>query len=667
MEQSLTTTLGYSAAIPFFWPSFQPSDSALPQAGADLETEIAAVVFGLAAGADDVIDLHLIGHSRGAVVISKAMQDLLASAAWAPDSPLSRGYVKMTLLDPHPANNDYGLNASINPLAAVAGLPLAGYLGFQAAVHDPPVVVPARVNEAELYYQQNSFWSSPGKEFLVNLQGLGVDGITVQDPVATAFSPQILDQPGIGHSEVHEWYQAVKINGGKYVPLQSVPNEILNVTQDLLDSFLDVFDPLLPSYTPLQPPSGLSVPIDIEADLAPGVQVNEANFVVPAGIRLTINGGVWHGGSPALTLGSGDLTITGATFVNDTDAPTILVTGGRLTLRNDIIQESTGYSQAAISVTGGSVDLGTATDPGGNTININGAGAFIRNTTPSPVVAVGDTFEVDGQVTVWPIPLTVNTRSSLILAGNSLPPLTGSVNGTPFTGSIAYTTAYGDTVTVTLSTTATAGSPAGQYAVTATLSGADAADFVIDPATSMMGTMYVVSVGADPSSSTGAQPVTFWDNKGNAKLITAADLSSLDALNLVSKGGSAFDPRSVAQLQAWLSTSPNATTAYRLGVQLATMDLNVLAGNVQATDLVYAGGLLPYSSAYGITGLTSGGFIDVRDLMNAANAVLAQVNPGAPSGDPNRTYEAALAQVLQSADGNTDFVQQDLIWNLIGL
>src|SRR5205807_10375054 len=114
--------------------------------------------------------------------------------------------------------------------------------------------------------------------------------------------------------------------------------------------------------------------------------------------------------------------------------------------------------------------------------------------------------------------------------------------------------------------------------LTATLSGASTGNYLIDPTTSHFGTLYVVSVGADPTSTTGAQSVAFWDNKGNAKLITAADLSSLDALNLVTQGGAAFDPRSVQQLQAWLSISPNATTAYQLAVQLAAMDLNVLAG-----------------------------------------------------------------------------------------
>jgi hypothetical protein len=97
------------------------------------------------------------------------------------------------------------------------------------------------------------------------------------------------------------------------------------------------------------------------------------------------------------------------------------------------------------------------------------------------------------------------------------------------------------------------------------------------------------------------------------------------------------------------------------------MDLNVLAANVQAADLVYAGGLLPYAGAYGITGLTSGGFIDVQDLMNAANAVLTQANAGDPAHDANQAVEAALTQALQAADGNADFVQQDALWNLFGV
>jgi Periplasmic copper-binding protein (NosD) len=408
-------------------------------------------------------------------------------------------------------------------------------------------------------------------------------------------------------------------------------------------------------------------------DLQLSGKVSQVTVNAPPNLTLYINGLLTPAGTtldpdvPALVVNSGNVIVSHVTFTESGDAATILVTGGSLTLRNDVVQESTGYRDAAISITGGTVDLGTATDPGGNTLNINGIGAFIYNTTVNAISAVGDAFEINGQVTAWPAPLSVSTNSSLMLVGNSPPPLTGSVNGTAFTGAITYTTAYGDTVTVTLSTTATSASPVGQYAVIATLSGASAGNFVIDPATSTVGTMYVVSVGADPTSTTGAKSVVFWDNKGNAKLITTADLSSLDALNLVKQGGAAFDPKAVQQLQAWLSISPNATTAYQLAVDLAVMDLNVLAGNVQATDLIFAGALLPYAGADAISGLTSGGFIDVQSLMSAANAVLSQVNPGDPSGDPNQAYEAALAQVLQAADGNTDFVQQEVVWNLFGL
>src|SRR5262249_18405400 len=155
---------------------------------------------------------------------------------------------------------------------------------------------------------------------------------------------------------------------------------------------------------------------------------NKAALSIPQGIRVQINGGTWYGGSPALTLSSRDLTISDATFVNSTNAPTILVTGGKLTLRNDMIQKSTGYPQAPTSLTAsGTVDLGSATDPGGNTINVNGAGTFFSNTTSGPVNPVGDTFERNGQGSAWPAPLTVTTSNSIMLRGNNPPPL-----GSPF-------------------------------------------------------------------------------------------------------------------------------------------------------------------------------------------------------------------------------------------
>jgi uncharacterized delta-60 repeat protein len=408
--------------------------------------------------------------------------------------------------------------------------------------------------------------------------------------------------------------------------------------------------------------TGVSQPVTIVLDLGGGTYSTDGVAYSPSdpataqNVTFIIQNGTLDPSFPALTVSGGQVIVRDCALITTGDAPTVLVTGGSLTLRDDTIQETAGYGDPAIFITGGTLDLGTATSPGGNAIDIHSGGTFLSNTTGNPISKVGDVFRML---------VTVNINSSLMLAGNNPPPLTGSVFGTPFTGSTTYTAPNGESVTITLGTTATSASPVGQYAITATLSGPNASDFVIDPFASTVGTLYVVSVGADPSGS-GAQAVTFWDNKGNAKLITAADLSSLDALNLVNQGKAAFDPRSVAQLQAWLSVSPNATAAYQLAVQLAALDLNVLAGYVKTTDLVYAGALLPYATADNIAGLTSGGFIDVQDLMNAANAVLSQVSPGAPSGDPNAAYETALTQVFQAVNGNTDFVSQEVLWNLLG-
>jgi hypothetical protein len=84
---------------------------------------------------------------------------------------------------------------------------------------------------------------------------------------------------------------------------------------------------------------------------------------------------------------------------------------------------------------------------------INGAftnlpqGGAIWDTTHTerfPITYVGG--EGNDAVLTAIAPLTVNTNSSLMLVGNNPPPLTGTVNGTPFTGSITYTTAFGDQV-----------------------------------------------------------------------------------------------------------------------------------------------------------------------------------------------------------------------------
>ena len=120
------------------------------------------------------------------------------------------------------------------------------------------------------------------------------------------------------------------------------------------------------------------------------------DFIVNGGTVTLADGTVITGNSPAVTLNGGTVILQGVTAQTATNAPTILVNGGSLIVRNSTIEESTGYAEAAILITGGSVDLGTAASPGDNVINVNGTGELVHNATSSSVPDIGNTLEVNG-------------------------------------------------------------------------------------------------------------------------------------------------------------------------------------------------------------------------------------------------------------------------------
>jgi hypothetical protein len=63
------------------------------------------------------------------------------------------------------------------------------------------------------------------------------------------------------------------------------------------------------------------------------------------------------GHSPALIVEGGKVIVNNASFTKSTAFPTILVTGYSLVLRNDVVQESTGFAAAGLAVSGGAVGL----------------------------------------------------------------------------------------------------------------------------------------------------------------------------------------------------------------------------------------------------------------------------------------------------------------------
>ncbi len=142
-------------------------------------------------------------------------------------------------------------------------------------------------------------------------------------------------------------------------------------------------------------------PVTLTVNLAAGTYMG-ISASPPKNVTLVIKGTAgsttFVGHSPALTVLSGTVVVKDVTLTNATNAPTILVKGGTLMLRQDTIQESTAANQSDIVISGGSVDLGSQTNPGGNILNINGAGTLISNSTPSQVNLSGNTLEVDGIV-----------------------------------------------------------------------------------------------------------------------------------------------------------------------------------------------------------------------------------------------------------------------------
>jgi hypothetical protein len=211
---------GYDDVIPFYWISqsatSQPGEAIA--AGNLLYQQIISVARQLVTKPDpltsngqplagSVVDLHLIGHSRGSVVISQAMQDLQGTTI----PELEGGYKRMTMLDPHPASNSISLFLmSFDPTSVLGWLAATEVILFQSDADDPEVVVPANVDQAEVYFQHTNHSDTPSlSEQILNLWG--------EDSVSTgaftgSFHPCNLTAPGIGHSEVHDWYQLNVVN-----------------------------------------------------------------------------------------------------------------------------------------------------------------------------------------------------------------------------------------------------------------------------------------------------------------------------------------------------------------------------------------------------------------------------------------------------------------------
>jgi hypothetical protein len=227
MATDLQVIDGYEAVIPFNWIRLCiiPFPFAVEIASNMLYTQVVAEANQLAGQhPGDVVDINFIGDSRGTVVVSQVLQQLVSTT----DPALKGGYMQMTLLDPHPANRMDDLFRWIPALSQANDLAVLGFL-VDYFSQDPQIVVPPNVDQVQDFDEQtapgqlgflNGFLATHDTtqllEFMFSLWGEPAGNIVDQSNQAieqmnltNVFIPSL---GLIGHAEVPLWYLDYVVN-----------------------------------------------------------------------------------------------------------------------------------------------------------------------------------------------------------------------------------------------------------------------------------------------------------------------------------------------------------------------------------------------------------------------------------------------------------------------
>ena len=225
---------GYNAVVQTYWNNLSVSPGQAEAAAFSMYYQLVADAGGLSGlQPNDIIDVQLIGFSRGASVIGVAMNELVTDyenmvTNLQDAAQLQHGYYEMTFLDPHPANS--GTNGQVGTAglqAAAAFFSLNWTVGEIATVvanlgndlvnaidQDPAITVPPRVNQVVDYYQHNDNFALSLRsvensyccmEAVFNLWGDPAE-ITIADPATTLSATFDISSFGVGHGEVPLWF-----------------------------------------------------------------------------------------------------------------------------------------------------------------------------------------------------------------------------------------------------------------------------------------------------------------------------------------------------------------------------------------------------------------------------------------------------------------------------
>lgn len=193
---------GYSKALKVDWSTFcnTPSPGQTTAAATQLVSQLNSAIQSLDPLPTDVIDIHWIGHSRGAVVNGQALQMMVQNGTIP--AAMARGWIKMTMLDPHPARNGpMGPLCSFDAQSPIGWLLFISCAAFQATTQDPDAIFPNRVNQPEVFFQHTRYSDAPSWERFLNLWG-------VSNIIPTSHD---WTHAGIGHAEITEAYRIAEI------------------------------------------------------------------------------------------------------------------------------------------------------------------------------------------------------------------------------------------------------------------------------------------------------------------------------------------------------------------------------------------------------------------------------------------------------------------------
>lgn len=208
MSDALHNNRGYDRSFPYYWTQWSGvAASGMTQlAGVDLAHRIESEITQMRSQwPNAVIDLHLIGHSRGAVVISHALQNLQSNSLVG--GLVRQGFTRLTMLDPHPARNQFGIRLFSASPTLPGFLAAAIVVAFQSQTRDPDPYFPAFTDQPELYFQQSPWFlaASPytpvplsvvfnlwGQSSVLNLSGRPVFSMNL-----TGFT---------NHEAIHDFY-----------------------------------------------------------------------------------------------------------------------------------------------------------------------------------------------------------------------------------------------------------------------------------------------------------------------------------------------------------------------------------------------------------------------------------------------------------------------------